>query len=74
MRYTTLKYAVTGRIARITLYRAQRLNAIDDKMPGEIRRARRIGIAHGRRDPSAKPSTIVGQLQHNADCAPLGTP
>ena len=39
MRYTTLKYAVAGRIARITLNRPARLNAIDDKMPREIRRA-----------------------------------
>jgi len=39
MRYTTLKYSVSGRIARITLNRPARLNAIDDKMPREIRRA-----------------------------------
>jgi enoyl-CoA hydratase len=39
MRYSTLKYAVNGRIARLTLNRPQRLNAINDKMPGEIRRA-----------------------------------
>ncbi|TAK40723.1 MAG: crotonase/enoyl-CoA hydratase family protein [Betaproteobacteria bacterium] len=39
MRYSTLKYAVHGRIARITLNRPQRLNAINQKMPGEIRRA-----------------------------------
>ncbi len=39
MRYTTLKYTVAGRIARITLNRPARLNAIDDKMPREIRRA-----------------------------------
>jgi len=39
MRYTTLKYAITGRVARITLNRPARLNAIDDKMPREIRRA-----------------------------------
>jgi enoyl-CoA hydratase len=39
MRYTTLKFSVTGRIARITLNRPARLNAIDDKMPREIRRA-----------------------------------
>ncbi len=32
MRYTTLKYAVAGRIARITLNRPARLNAIDDKV------------------------------------------
>jgi enoyl-CoA hydratase len=39
MRFTTLKYVVAGRIARITLNRPARLNAIDDKMPREIRRA-----------------------------------
>ena len=39
MKYTTLKYAATGRIARITLNRPARLNAINDRMPGEIRRA-----------------------------------
>jgi enoyl-CoA hydratase len=39
MRYTSLKYAVAGRIARITLNRPARLNAIDDRMPREIRRA-----------------------------------
>lgn len=39
MRYTTLKFAVAGRIARITLNRPARLNAIDDRMPREIRRA-----------------------------------
>jgi enoyl-CoA hydratase len=39
MRYTTLKYAVAGRIARITLNRPARLNAINDRMPREIRRA-----------------------------------
>jgi enoyl-CoA hydratase len=39
MRYTTLKYTVAGRIARIMLNRPARLNAIDDKMPREIRHA-----------------------------------
>ncbi len=39
MRFTTLKYARAGRIARITLNRPQRLNAISRRMPGEIRRA-----------------------------------
>ena len=39
MRYSALKYAVAGRIARITLNRPARLNAIDEKMPREIRRA-----------------------------------
>jgi enoyl-CoA hydratase len=39
MKYSSLKYAVSGRIARITLNRPARLNAIDDRMPREIRRA-----------------------------------
>jgi len=39
MAYKTLKTAVSGRIARITLNRPARLNAIDDRMPREIRRA-----------------------------------
>jgi enoyl-CoA hydratase len=39
MRYTAIKYTVAGRIARITLNRPARLNAIDDKMPRELRRA-----------------------------------
>ncbi len=39
MRYTTLKYSASRRIARITLNRPRRLNAISQKMPGEIRRA-----------------------------------
>ena len=39
MKYSTLKYAVSGRIARITLNRPARLNAIDARMPKEIRRA-----------------------------------
>jgi len=39
MKLRTLKYAVSGRIARITLNRPARLNAIDDRMPREIRRA-----------------------------------
>ncbi len=38
-KFATLKYAVTGRIARITLNRPARLNAIDDRMPREIRLA-----------------------------------
>lgn len=38
-RYTTLKLAVRGRIATITLNRPERLNAIDDRMPAEIEAA-----------------------------------
>ena len=39
MRFSTLRYALDGRIARITLNRPERLNAINEKMPREIRRA-----------------------------------
>ena len=39
MTYTTLKYDKQGRIARITLNRPERLNAINAAMPGEIRGA-----------------------------------
>jgi len=39
MQFKTLKYSITGRIARITLNRPARLNAIDDRMPAEIRLA-----------------------------------
>jgi len=45
MAYTTLKYAVSGRIARITLNRPARLNAISAVMPREIRRA--VDAANG---------------------------
>ena len=37
--YSTLKIEVAGRIATITLNRPERLNAINDEMPGEIRQA-----------------------------------
>src|SRR3989337_1358245 len=36
MTYSSLLYATEGRIARITLNRPERLNAIDDTMPGDI--------------------------------------
>jgi len=39
MNFTSLTYETAGRIARITLNRPERLNAIDEKMPGEIRAA-----------------------------------
>jgi enoyl-CoA hydratase len=39
MTYGTLTYGKVDRIARITLNRPERLNAINDAMPGEIRRA-----------------------------------
>jgi enoyl-CoA hydratase len=37
--YSTLKIDVAGRIATITLNRPERLNAINEAMPGEIRQA-----------------------------------
>jgi enoyl-CoA hydratase len=39
MTFETLLYETTGRIARITLNRPERLNAISEKMPSEIRAA-----------------------------------
>ncbi len=39
MTFSSLTYETAGRIARITLNRPERLNAIDEKMPGEIRAA-----------------------------------
>jgi enoyl-CoA hydratase len=39
MDFSSLRYETHGRIARITLNRPERLNAIDLKMPREIRRA-----------------------------------
>jgi len=39
MPYSSVSYDVSGRIAYLTLNRAERLNAINDVMPGEIRSA-----------------------------------
>lgn len=39
MSYTTITYTVEDRVATITLNRPERLNAINDAMPGEIRAA-----------------------------------
>ena len=45
--FETLNYEADGRIARITLNRPERLNAIDERMPGEIREAVRRADADG---------------------------
>lgn len=39
MDYQSIRYEVSDRIATITLNRPERLNAIDESMPGEIREA-----------------------------------
>ena len=39
MSFSSLRYEADGRVARITLNRPERLNAIDSKMPREIRQA-----------------------------------
>ncbi|MFP5332138.1 MAG: crotonase/enoyl-CoA hydratase family protein [Acidimicrobiia bacterium] len=45
MDFHSLKYSVEGRVATITLNRPERLNAIDDHMPSEIRRAVEAALA-----------------------------
>jgi enoyl-CoA hydratase len=59
----TVKLAVRGRIATITLNRPERLNAIDDAMPGEIRAAVEAANADDR------VHVIVLQGAGNAFCA-----
>lgn len=39
MSFKSIAYAVEGRVATVTLNRPERLNAIDDQMPGEIAEA-----------------------------------
>lgn len=46
--FSTLHIAVEGRIATITLNRPERLNAINDEMPGEIRQAVELANADDR--------------------------
>lgn len=45
MDYSTVEYSVDDRVATITLNRPERLNAINDEMPGEIRGAVEIANA-----------------------------
>jgi enoyl-CoA hydratase len=54
--YTSIAYRTDGRIARITLDRPDRLNAIDDDMPGEIRRA----VEEANADPAVHVIVVDG--------------
>ena len=47
--YRSISTRTDGRVARITLDRPERLNAIDDHMPGEIRRAVEEGLLDPKR-------------------------
>ncbi|MBV8984321.1 MAG: crotonase/enoyl-CoA hydratase family protein [Acidimicrobiia bacterium] len=55
--FTSVRYEVSGRIARLTLNRRERLNAIDAAMPGEIRRA--IELAND--DPDVHVIVVAGE-------------
>jgi enoyl-CoA hydratase len=63
MEFTTVRYATSGRKAFITLNRPERLNAIDDTMPEEIRRA----VEAANEDPEVH--VIVLQGAGRAFCA-----
>ncbi len=52
----TVAYAVDGRLARITLNRPERLNAIDRRMPGEIQAA----VAEANRDDRVRVIVLRG--------------
>lgn len=56
MTYDTLLYEVADRVATITLNRPDRLNAIDEAMPGEIRQA----VEAANRDDSVHVIVITG--------------
>lgn len=56
MELSTLTYQVDDRVATITLDRPERLNAINDEMPGEIRRA----VEEANRDDSVHVIVITG--------------
>jgi enoyl-CoA hydratase len=54
--FQSIGYEVDGRIATITLDRPDRLNAIDDRMPSEIRRATELAQA----DPEVHVIVVTG--------------
>jgi enoyl-CoA hydratase len=56
MKFHSLRYDVDGRIATITLDRPDRLNAIDDRMPSEIRQATELAQA----DPEVHVIVVTG--------------
>lgn len=56
MDFRSLTYEVDGRVATITLNRPERLNAIDDHMPSEIRRAAEAAQA----DPGVHVIVLTG--------------
>jgi len=55
-RYATLRYEVSGRKAYLTLNRPDRLNAIDDQMPGEIAAA----VERANEDPAVRVIVLRG--------------
>ncbi len=75
MEFTTLTYTTTDRVATITLNRPERLNAINDAMPAEIRNA--VEIAEGDDDVHVIVITGAGRafcagydLKEYAEAAP----
>ena len=56
MDYQSIRYEVSDRIATITLNRPERLNAIDESMPGEIREA----VATADEDPRVHVVILTG--------------
>ena len=56
MDYQSIRYKVAERIATITLNRPERLNAIDERMPGEIRAA----VESADRDPDVHVVILTG--------------
>lgn len=52
----SVRYDVDGRVATITLHRPERLNAIDDHMPGEIRAC----VARANDDPGVHVIVVTG--------------
>jgi enoyl-CoA hydratase/carnithine racemase len=56
MTYASIAYRTDGRIARITLDRPERLNAIDDQMPREIR----LAVDEANADPTVHVIVVDG--------------